>query len=105
LLQGRAQWNQEGASVSDHVINVSNANQGKIVKGLFIAPKVEPFTKRLMVTAALQYGYVLLPLDLERFLSIVERAKASGKGIWKGDFDFSWENIRDSAPISHGSSI
>ena len=96
LTRGRAQWNQEAASVPDHIEDAIRTYRGKSVSGVFIAPKIEAKTQTNLVTVGRDNDYRVVPLEVEEFLKIVASMKKGDKDAWEDDLANLWSVLKRS---------
>ncbi|HZY93785.1 MAG TPA: AlwI family type II restriction endonuclease [Candidatus Bathyarchaeia archaeon] len=97
LLRGRAQWNQEAASVPDHIEDARKTYRDKSVSGVFIAPKIEAKTQTILVTVGRDNDYRVVPLEVEEFLKIVVSIETGGKDAWEHNLATLWSVLKRSA--------
>lgn len=91
LLKGRAQWEKpEAVSVPEHVEDMISEFKDKKVFGIFIAGKLERSVQINLITRAVNFGYKIVPMEVEEFLNIVSLLNISKRDFWKANLDHIW---------------
>lgn len=91
LLKGRAQWEKpEAVSVPEHVENMISKFKDKKIVGVFIAGKLDRSIQINLITRAANFGYEIVPLEVEEFLRIISLLEESTRDFWKANLDHTW---------------
>jgi len=91
LLKGRAQWEKpEAVSVPEHVEDMISEFRDKKVLGIFIAGKLDRSVQINLITRAINFGYKIVPMEVEEFLSTVSLLNVSKRDFWKANLDHIW---------------